>query len=163
MGRQLLRMNDTEGTQIEKRFEVSLLRPAHIPDRVVVAALLELRVIPSRAVRTGDDKRQLLVIVIVTRNIHSRYAHHHDLGPVAGNAGRQFDRRVTLGRSCDEHGVGPPAASGLNHRLFDGRAFTGEGSHRSIGNGLFGTLGRDIETNHATATCLEQHDRQLAD
>ncbi len=53
--RQCLRFDRPQGTQVEKRFQVSLLGPADISDRVVVTLLFELRVVP-----TGPYERETM-------------------------------------------------------------------------------------------------------
>ncbi|AUX21507.1 uncharacterized protein SOCEGT47_019930 [Sorangium cellulosum] len=111
---------DVEPLRLDRaqhRLEVAALRPAHVADRVVVAALLVRGIVAPRAVAARDDELQLLVVVRLARDLDRHHPDRHHAGPVARDVTRGDQRLVRRRRGRDHHRVRADPARERAHDL----------------------------------------------
>ena len=93
------------GHELEHRFEVALLGPAHEAERIVVAALLVLRVVAPGAIGARHLEAQLLLVEVRTIELQAGDADQDDAAAPAAHAGRLRHRLVARGRGDDQHAI----------------------------------------------------------
>src|SRR5579859_2429786 len=71
--------------QVQEGFHVAPLGPAYVPDGVVEAAFLVLRIVSSGPIGAGKGERQLFHVHVAARNAHADSAHDDYATTIAEN------------------------------------------------------------------------------
>ena len=63
---------------MQVRFHVAVFRPAHVSERIVLAALFIHRIVAPRSIRARDQEIEFLLIKIGTFEIKADISHQHN-------------------------------------------------------------------------------------
>src|SRR5262245_2606355 len=108
--------------RIKDRFKVTLLRPPHKTDGVVVASFLVVRVVATGPVRARHLERQLLLVEVVARELQSCYTDQYDASAGAAHLCRVAHRLTAGGGGGYENSVNAATAGdivGRRHRILN--------------------------------------------
>ena len=107
VGDQVRWVDPALGDQVEKRGDVSLRRPAHIADGIVVALGEVVRIVDAGAGRAAEQEFDLLAEPQAPVEIDLGVAEAHDATAVTDEQGGHLDRLIILGGRGQEDHVHP--------------------------------------------------------
>ena len=157
------RLHGARRDQVEERFHVALLGPAHVADGVIDAVFFVRPVVAAGPVRARQPHLQLFLVVGVARHVHADHAHGDHHGAIAGQAWRELDRIARARRGGDQNGIGAaPEAEGA-HLVDEVRVGSQTRAVSALGARELDLVGGHVDAEDPAAGRLEQLHRQLAD
>ena len=154
------------GDQVEEAAEVPALGPPDVSRGVVDALELVAVVVPARPVGPREPDVELLLVVVVPRQVEPGLADVDDRGPVPGQPRSELDRPVGAAPRRDQHVVGTEAAGGAAADLLDvgGAVRVGPGARQRTGLLRHpAACLHGVDADHPHAGGDEQPDHQLPD
>ena len=147
----------------QHRLQIPSLSPSHVPDGIVLAALLVVAVVASGAVAAGYDDLDLLLEVGLAWELHRQRSDDADTRPVTRQLAGKSERLAGGRRGCHEHGVRPIPARRGTHYL-DGVVHPAHrASYRATGERSVHLAAIDVDPDHIAPLCREQLDGDLPD
>ena len=137
--------------QIQHRFEIALLGPADMANRVVLPTFLIGRVVATGAIGAGNLEGQFFLVEIRARQFQPRDADQHNPAPRARHLGGLSDGFVGVCGSSDQHGIDAPPAGERLRRGKDFRAIAGGNGLSAKRAGLCQTIRVQINAEHMTS------------
>ena len=149
--------------QLQERFHVALLRPAHVADGIIQPLFLVKRIVAARPATAGESEIEFLAIKQIARHFHARHADHDDAPAVAANFCSQHDRFVRFRGSRDDdrvhaETVRQPRRDSLHLIARDNGDFVAAATL-----GQFARRLTHVDAEHAAARRFRNLHRQLPD
>src|SRR5689334_9329555 len=110
MRRQSLDIDALLSDELEKALDVALLGPTHVWQRVIVAALLVLRIVTAWPIRHRNDQLELTTKKRRTGYVHACHTDDDNSSFKTRDTRRQLDRLIRISRRSDQNGISAVAS-----------------------------------------------------